>query len=402
MRRVRVLQVIDTLGMGGAETWLMEVLRLWARSGAAEMDLLLTSGNRGIFDEEAQRLGAKLYYASYTRRRLAQFVPAFRRILRHGRYDAIHDHQDYSAGWHFLMGSGTLPLIRVVHVHNPSFGIRHTYGISRSRATTAAVGRLLVGCYATHLTGTSRQILTEWGFDAPAYRSLPKAALYCGFDPGRFSGDIRAAKESLCREFRWPEDSKIVLVAGRMDESPDLGHLRNHKNTGFAVDVAIACMKSDPRVRALFVGKITQALTTLDLRIAEAGLIGRFAFPGVRTDIEIMMLGADTLLFPSRGEGLGMVAVEAQAAGLPVLASTAVPQECVVIPDLVEFRDVEDGPGPWAAQLLRLIALPRDVASANRRVAASAFSIERSARNLFDLYSAGFLPPDGNLLPQQA
>jgi hypothetical protein len=57
----RVLQIVDTLGMGGAETWLMEVLRLWSKTGAASMDFLLTGGRREIFDEEARCLGANLF-----------------------------------------------------------------------------------------------------------------------------------------------------------------------------------------------------------------------------------------------------------------------------------------------------------------------------------------------------
>ena len=66
-RPVRVLEITDTLGMGGAETWLMELLRLWSNTGAVQMDFLLTSGNRGIFDDEACRLGARLHYVRYGR-----------------------------------------------------------------------------------------------------------------------------------------------------------------------------------------------------------------------------------------------------------------------------------------------------------------------------------------------
>jgi len=99
------------------------------------------------------------------------------------------------------------------------------------------------------------------------------------------------------------------------------------------------------------------------------------------------MYASDVLLFPSRGEGLGMVAVEAQAAGLPVLASTAVPRECVVIPDLVRFEPLQRGAPDWARALLEHAARPRDIAAANKRVAASPFAIENSARALIDLYS---------------
>jgi hypothetical protein len=57
-RPVRVLQVVSSLGVGGAETWLMEVLRLWTREGPGEMDFLLTSGERDCFDAEAAAMGS--------------------------------------------------------------------------------------------------------------------------------------------------------------------------------------------------------------------------------------------------------------------------------------------------------------------------------------------------------
>ena len=70
---IRVLQVVDTLGMGGAETWLMELLKYWQGTGGDEMDLLVTSGKRGIFDDEACKLGARLFYAPYRRSDLPAF-----------------------------------------------------------------------------------------------------------------------------------------------------------------------------------------------------------------------------------------------------------------------------------------------------------------------------------------
>ena len=389
---IKVLQVTDTLGMGGAETWLMEVLRLWSKGGGPQIHFLLTSGNRGIFDDEAERLGAKLHYLRYGRRTLRSFAKEFRRILRKERYDAIHDHQAYASGWHYLIGGRALPPVRVTHVHNPSYQIRNDYGVTASRRLAAWAGKRLIARYATHIAGTSRQILTEYGFDAPMFRHLPKAALHCGFAPARFLGDADAAKVSVCREFNWPTDTKVVLFAGRMDASPDLGHPQNHKNSGFAVDAGIACVRREARVRVLFAGKPSSARPILEQRIAVADAAGKIVFAGIRNDIERLMLGSDVLLFPSRGEGLGMVAVEAQAAGLPVLASTAVPRECVVIPDLVNFLPVESGAEIWAANLLQLMARPRNVPAANARVAASAFAIENSARALAKLYATGSLP----------
>lgn len=393
MNPIRVLQVIDTLGMGGAETWLMEVLRFWSRSGDVCSDFLLTSGNRGLFDDEAHCLGARLFYLPFARRTLPRFIWEFRRILREGEYAAVHDHQDYASGWHFGLGGRWLPQLRVTHVHNPSYQITHNYGISLARRLTARVGKRLVQRNATHIAGTSRQILTEYGFFEPAFQRIPKGALYCGFDPSRFNCPRDASATELRKEFGWPRDSRIVLFAGRIDQSPDRNHARNHKNSAFAVDVGIAVARRDSKVYMILAGRCSAATPVLEARIADAGMAGRIRFLGIRGDIGRLMRGSDVLLFPSRAEGLGMVAVEAQAAGLPVLMSTTVPEESIVVCELVRRLDLCEGEGLWATNLLDLLKgtlVP--MGEANRRVRESMFAIENSAKALRQLYENGILP----------
>jgi glycosyltransferase involved in cell wall biosynthesis len=176
-----------------------------------------------------------------------------------------------------------------------------------------------------------------------------------------------------------------------MDHSAELDHPQNHKNSAFAVDVALECFREN-NAHVLFAGLITEALPILKDRIARAGLEDRFHFLGIRKDIERLMLGSDVLFFPSRGEGLGMVAVEAQAAGLRVLASSAVPRECVVIPELVRFKDLNAPTAEWSKELKELLAQPRsDCSESNAKVAASAFSIDNCNVRLQRLYRDGAL-----------
>jgi glycosyltransferase involved in cell wall biosynthesis len=387
-RKLKVLQVLDNLGMGGAETWLMELLRFWHRRApnAPQIDFLATGGVPSYYDDEAKAYGAKIHYLRFSRSHLVSFGRGFREILRRGEYGAIHDHGDYVSGWHFLMGGNALPPVRVTHVHNPAFQIRHNYGVTLSRRITAQIGKELVARYCTHITGTSRQAIGEYGFDTPRFRHIPKMALHCGFNPKPLS-DVAAARISVRHEFGWAEDARIILFAGRIDQSPDIGHPQNHKNSGFAISVGIEAARRNPRIRMLLAGAPSPAVAILEQRIAEMGCQRRIQFAGIRRDLKRLMAASDILLFPSRGEGLGMVAVEAQSAGLPVLASSAVPLECVVVPDLVRFEDLKAGPEHWAAVLLEHAARPRDVVAANRLVAQSPFAIENSARALHKLYS---------------
>lgn len=390
-RPIKVLHLVDSLGMGGAETWLIELLRHWRAAGVVHNDIVATGGQPGVFDEEARALGARIFYLRYGRRHLPSFVPSFRRVLREGGYGVLHDHQDYASGWHYLIGWGALPALRVTHVHNPAYQILNNYGVTPGRRLTARAGKGLVARYATHILGTSRAAISAYGFDGPAFAATPKAALYCGIDVGRFLASA-ASRTSVRDEFGWAADDAVALFAGRFDVSPDLGHPQNHKNSGFAVSVAIECAQRSNKAHFIFAGSFSSATPVLRQRVREAGLERRIVFAGARQDIGRLMGGADALLFPSRAEGLGMVAVEAQAASLPVLASSAVRPECVVIPQLVRFLDLDAGIAAWAEQLLALIDAPRlGPADANRQVAASAFSIQHSARALERLYRDGVL-----------
>ncbi len=373
--------------MGGAETWLMEVLRLWTKNGRAQMDFLLTSGNKGIFDDEAKALGATLHYVQYGKKTLPAFRRQLRQILLKRGYSAVHDHQDYASGWHFLLGAGALPPVRVTHVHNPSYQIHNNYGVSATRRLTARLGKFFVSRFATHIAGTSRQMISEYGLDAPAFRHIPSAALYCGFDPARFAGDQPSASASVRLEFGWSPEAKVILFAGRIDQSSDPNHPQNHKNSAFAVDVGIQSARFDSKVCMLLAGQPNGATSILEDRIQSAGLTNQIRFIGIRHDIDRLMLGCDALLFPSRGEGLGMVAVEAQAAGLPVLASEAVPKECVVSSELVTFLPLNGDAKAWATELMRLLKLPRDARGGNEAVKNSPFALNHSAEAMLKLYS---------------
>jgi glycosyltransferase involved in cell wall biosynthesis len=390
-RPIRVLHLVDNLGMGGAETWLMALLRCWRVHGGVETHILATGGAPSRFDADAAALGARIHYLRFGLHNLRGFTQGFRRILAVGGYDAIHDHQDRASGWHYLIGRARLPPIRVTHVHNPAYQIRATYGVTLRRRITGRIGKALVARYATHVVGTSREVIGAFGFDAPAFARMPKGAIHCGFDAARFLAGA-SARGSVRAEFGWPADAPIVLFAGRFDVGEALGHPQNHKNSGFAVGVAIDCARRDRRVRFLFAGAPSAATPILRRQVEAAGMGDRIVFTGVRDDIGRLMGASDLLLFPSRAEGLGMVAVEAQAAGMPVLASTDVPRECVVIPELVRFERVDAGSERWRDHVLELIDAPKvDALAANTRVAASPFAIERSARSLETLYRTGRL-----------
>jgi glycosyltransferase involved in cell wall biosynthesis len=393
VRPLRVLQVFHTLGVGGAEVWLLALLRQLAALRAStgidvRFDICLTGGIESELDQEARALGARLIYLRYDRTHLFSFIRKFRALLRAGRYDAVHDHQGHPAGLRLVFALGVLPPVRVVHFHNPTLMLDN-YSSSILRRSTVAAGNSAIGLLATHLLGTSRQILSEHGFRVSGGKEGPYAdALYCGFDVSRFLGDRQVARLDLCRELGFQEPVKIILFAGRLNSHPDLR--RNQKNPAFALEVAMQCIKQDATIRFLVAGGGEVVRKELEHQMAEAGFADSIRFLGVRSDLAKLMLASDLLLFPSLAEGLGMVAVEAQATGLRVLASSSTPREAAVIPELCTFLPLAEGVSEWTSEAIRLMALPHaDARESNRRVADSRFSITRSTTELLSVYATG-------------
>jgi glycosyltransferase involved in cell wall biosynthesis len=192
----------------------------------------------------------------------------------------------------------------------------------------------------------------------------------------------------VLEEFGWPDDAQIVLFAGRLDRAIELDHPQNHKNSWFALNVARAASLREPRFRLLMAGAGERK--ELEHRIAQWGVPDRLKLIGIRRDIPRLMRAADALLFPSRQEGLGMVAVEAQAAGLPVLVSTAVPREAVVIPELVQSLPLSEPFERWAETLLHTVSVPRKPAEVYRSaMEGSDFAIANSAQKLLRVYTSG-------------
>lgn len=367
----------------------MELLRFWLKHGIGTMDFLLTGGKPSFFDAEAASLGARLHYLCYGRAHLDKFLPAYRSLLSQGKYDVVHDHCDYASGWHFLLGLGVLPPIRIAHVHNSWVHIETNYAVTPSRRVVTAMGKRLVNMLATRISGTSAATLREYGFEPNRRHGPPVNVVHCGFDVSLFCGPREPERASVLHEFGWSPDAKIILFVGRLDRAPEFDHFQNSKNSWLALNIARAALLRDPCIRLLMAGAGDEQRRELERHVLDWGLRDKMRLIGVRRDIPRLMRAANALLMPSRQEGLGMVAVEAQAAGLPVLASNGVPREAIVIPDLYVSMALAESVESWAEALIGTAAKPRPPSEFCRAaLERSDYSIVNSVRNLTKLYTA--------------
>ena len=165
-------------------------------------------------------------------------------------------------------------------------------------------------------------------------------------------------------------DQILVGHVGRFDYS---------KNHEFLLEAFAALLQLEPTSSLLLVGDGPLRHAT-EQRAKSLGVSESVIFAGVRPDVHRLMQAMDVLVFPSRFEGLGVVLIEAQAAGLHALASSAVPAAAKVTPEL-EFLSLGEKPETWAARVQVLAHRSRrdtrtEIASAGYDVAQVAVELQ--------------------------
>jgi glycosyltransferase involved in cell wall biosynthesis len=201
----------------------------------------------------------------------------------------------------------------------------------------------------------------------------------CGIPCADYRRAVNTEKRVIRQSLQWPQQLKIILHVGRHTEQ---------KNLFYLIEIFAGILQRDGDALCVLAGSGPQT-PALQEKARELGLAERVSFLGSRDDVPQLMRAADLFLLPSFFEGLGLVVIEAQAAGLPSLISDVVPAEAEVVKGLVHRLALTEPPEIWAVRALQLMKLPTPDAQASLNlVEASPFSIRNSARALMALYTA--------------
>lgn len=118
--------------------------------------------------------------------------------------------------------------------------------------------------------------------------------------------------------------------------------------------------------------------------VKEYNLEDKVLFLGLRTDIHELMQAMDVFVLPSLYEGLPVVGVEAQAAGLPCIISDTVTNE-IKISDLVTFKNLNDPPVEWVNAIIKTKdKMPRH--NTNDEIKNAGFNIKFESQKLQNFY----------------
>jgi glycosyltransferase involved in cell wall biosynthesis len=339
----------------------MNVLRTIDRE-RFRFDFLVYTTDRCAYDDEIRALGSNILRCAPPASVLSH-VRELGHILRvKGPYDVIHVHGSSDIGYTLHAAQRAKIPIRIAHSHNNneesnrrlrSYAYRVITSYWMQRHMTWGLG--CSGAACAYLFGPC------WQSDARC------RVLYYGLDwePFRPDAECREGADTSMRAMRAslgiPQDALVVGHVGRF--APQ-------KNHTFWLQVAACLAGCRDDVHFVLVGD-GELRSAFEEQVRQHGLQDRFTLTGVRSDVPHIMRAMDVFLFPSHFEGLGIVLLEAQAIGLPCVASDSVASEATVVEHQVSRLSLTASPATWAAKVLEMSTQDK---SSNHRAAWNAIN----------------------------
>lgn len=358
---IRVLHILQRMEAGGTQALLMNIYRKIDRN-KVQFDFLVEYPEKQFYDDEIKQLGGKVYYSTVRKDlNIQKFAKFLKKIFKENpNYKIVHVHT-YSIGYFCLKAAKEMGVpIRIAHSHNNET-------VHDSKYLFKLVLQKIYTIYATDLFACSEEA-GKYLFKDKSFQVLKNA-----IDSQRFIANENTRKE-IRQELRL-EDKFVVGHVGR---------LHPQKNHDFLIDSFAEIKKEKPDAELILVG--TGPLEEkLRSKVADMGLAESVQFLGNRKDMNRIYQAMDVFVFPSLFEGLGIVAIEAQAAGVPIVCSEGLPPETDITPIYRKLM-LSDGAKQWANTALKMAQNPVAHTNMQKYIIDAGFDMSATAKNMEEYY----------------
>ena len=375
---MKIFHIVENLDKGAVENWLVNI---FIESRKTKPDWHWTFycilGKEGMLDDKVKNAGGKIIYSPVTVSNKLAFLKNLRKVLKAGKYDILHAHHDYLSGFYLIAAIGLKFRKRFLQIHNTDRAL--PVGNKTLHNFLLGPFRNLGLLFSDQVIGISKNTLEEFSkrSDVPDKKYI---ILYYGLNFERF--EFQPDKVLIRKEFNLPDNARILLYAGRMNDL---------KNPVFVVDILNEILDLRDDVYAVFIGQ-GDSVSSIKMRAEELGIENHIRISGWHNNVPVVMKSADVFVFPRKAypkEGLGLVVVEAQAAGLPMFITEGIVKDAIVIEELAHFNDLTD-PSSWAKQISDVLNKPVTVSKgqALEIMKNSEFDLGRATQNLIDIYES--------------
>ena len=373
---IRILHVLGGVGLGGAESRIMDIYRHIDKD-KVQFDFLVHQTKKGYYEEEIESLGGRIYrvprfklYNILTyRKALREFFSANRRFASSNlQFELVHGHMTSTASIY-------LPIAK-------KCGIPVTVAHARSAGVDKGVKGII-----TRLLRRPLRKKCDYMFAC----SMLAAEAVFGKNNAK-NGRVTIVPNAIdAKLFMYDEEVRNrIRQKLSLEDKFVIGHVgrfhyaKNHEYL-LAVFEEIAKQREDARLLLLGEG---ERMEEMKEKAAALGIADKVLFAGNQKEVWEYYQAMDFFLFPSRFEGLPGTVVEAQSAGLRCLISDTIAEE-VKITELVMVHSIEEEPEKWAEYVLSHDKYERK--NRYEQIVAAGFDVKAQAKWYEQFYLYGRL-----------
>lgn len=298
---------------------------------------------------------------------LPAYIKALKMHFEEGKYQIVHSHLNSLSVFPLLAARLANIPIRIAHSH--------------STATKKEIGRSIIKyllhpfskVFANRYFACTRHS-GEWLFGQRAFRKGKITVINNAIEVENFTFDAHI-RDQLRKELNL--EGKCVIG--------HVGRFVTQKNHSFLIDVFKDIVTRQSNSVLLLIGEGPLEIEVQE-KVKSYKLSDHVIFAGVRTDINRFYQAMDIFLFPSLFEGLGIVLIEAQVAGLPCISADVVPKDAKIA-DLLSFVSLKNASSIWADTVIS--ALMQEKGKRCGRVNEAiyhGYSIKTEVQKLEDMY----------------
>lgn len=353
---IKVLHIVSALGGGGVESMLYNYYSNMDTS-KFHFDFIVHGDNKGIIEKKVEDMGSIVYHVTPKKISFKDNMSKIEDIIKNGDYDVVHCHQNFTNFFSLYLAWKHKVPIRISHAH----------GCKEVKSVVEKVKhgflRLLNKCFSNYYFSCGLDA-GKWLHGKGWSPSEKNILMNNAIDVDKFSYS-KEIRERYRKKLNI-EDKIVLLHVGRFSDE---------KNHLFMADIIEQVSKENSNYILLLVGN-GPSEDLVRRYVDDKGLSNKIIFLGVRNDVAELMNASDLFLLPSKNEGFGMVLIEAQSTGLPVIASDRVPEE-TNITNIIEYLPI-DSVNIWVERIINYYFIARK--SQIKQLEKAGYSITDQAR----------------------
>lgn len=334
MKKVCILQ--NGLARGGTDTFVRNLSRGLDKS-KYQVTIVNPSNSLGsvIGEDDLIAEGIQIYHTTPLRgfRNKIKHLCQLYKFLKKEKFDVFQTNIDLFNGPNLLVARLAGVPLRSCHSHNTMQNKELKEGSKLSIRSYQSVMRWLCWSFSNRRCGCSKDAMEFLYKDKKWWNSAYPQVINNGIDLKKFSKKINVEKKM--NELNLNPNKKFIIT---------IGHLINQKNPLFIAQLFSDFCKQNEDTDLIWVGNGSLKNHVIEV-LRNGGCEDRVHFLENRRDVDEILKCCDIFILPSNFEGLGIVAIEAQATGLPTLLSDKVPSEADC--GAVKYLPINQGTGIW-------------------------------------------------------